>query len=122
MEKMYSNFVTPPDFVTDSFHTITVIEATTQEVELLGKMCQSYPESLNIYLYKKEMNNVLWLEQAVKSSNIVIANIDGGDYVENYCVQDNVYYYGSKILACPANKIDSLLRYFALRATEINNS
>ena len=71
---MYSNFVTPPDFVNDQLHTVTVVDGTLEEIELLGRMCQGSDESFNIYLYRSEMNDIKWLEQAVEHSDAVVVN------------------------------------------------
>ena len=46
----HSNFITPPDFVDDELQTITVVDATPDDLQLLGKMTQEHDECFNIYL------------------------------------------------------------------------
>jgi hypothetical protein len=117
---MYSNFITPPDFVNDSFHTVTVIDASISDVEILGKMCQGIDDSFNIYLYREEMHNLEWLDKAVSISDAIIVNTDAGNYNQKYCLTDKTYYYGSKTLASTANKVDTVFRYFAIRYHQQN--
>lgn len=86
---MYSNFITPPDFVDDDLHTVTVIDATVDEVESLARMCERSDEMYNVYLYKKEMNDLDWLQQAIARSAIVI--VRSTDSID---LSDKVYCYG----------------------------
>jgi len=111
---MYSNFITPPDFVDEEKHSITIIEATTQEIELLYNIVKSGTEDYNIYLYRAEMNNNKWLTNAIKKSNSVIVNFDCWKDLEIF-KSENVFYYGQGLVVGPAQKIDSLLDYFNMR-------
>jgi hypothetical protein len=67
---MHSNFVTPPDFI----KTITVVDATPEQVGDLAKRCKFDNHSYNIYLYAEDMNNLQWLAEAVKRSDAVLVN------------------------------------------------
>lgn len=118
---MYSNFITPPDFVTDQFHTVTVVNATPDEVELLGRMCKGSDDQFNIYLYKSEMNDVLWLNRAVEISDAVIVNTESRDLTtDQLCTLDKTYYYGPHTFVTPANKVDTVFQYFAIRYHQQN--
>lgn len=110
---MYSNFITPPDFVDQKLPNITVINATTDEVELLARMCEHSDEFYNIYLYRTEMNNDTWLQQAVDLSDAVILNTNSGQY-RDLCLLDKTFYYGSDRFLENPKKIESPLHYFAL--------
>jgi len=46
----YSNFITPPDFVEDDFHTVTVVDASPKDVELLGQIAKGTNNAYNVYL------------------------------------------------------------------------
>ena len=111
---MHSNFITPPDFVDETLHTVTVIDAASEEVELLGRMCEYSDESYNIYLYRSEMHNDEWLQQAVDLSDAVIVNTDNEQF-RDLCLLQKTFYYGSKRFLENPRKIENPLHYFALR-------
>lgn len=118
---MYSNFITPPDFVEDKFHTVTIINATLEEVELLGRMCQGLDDQLNIYLYRHEMKDLTWLEKAVDRSDAVIINTACLDpELSEYLKLEKTYYYGATDFITKANKVDTVFEYFALRYSQQN--
>ena len=114
---MYSNFITPPDFVDDPKHTVTVIDATTSDVELLGKMCQGSDITYNMYLYRSEMNNDEWLQQAIEKSDAVIINAQFGKYNNLYKLE-KTYYYGDQNVISDAKKVKGILDYFILTQSE----
>lgn len=118
---MYSNFITPPDFVEDNFHTITVINATLEEVEVLARMCQGLDDQLNIYLYRSEMDNLEWLHGAVQRSDAVIVNCNTIDPKFNeYLKLEKTYYYGPSNFITKANKVETIFQYFASRYNQSN--
>lgn len=118
---MYSNFITPPDFVPDQFHTVTVVNATNEEVELLGRMCKGSDDQYNIYLYKTEMNDLDWLQKAVNLSNAVLVNSQLSDSkIENLLLLEKTYYYGDKTFIANANKLENVFQYFAIRYHQQN--
>jgi hypothetical protein len=109
---MYSNFVTPPDFVDEYKHTVTIIDATEKEVELLTSIAKNSYEDYNFYLYRSEMNDLSWLSSAIARSAAVIINFDkceNTDFFKN----DNVFYYGQMHIISPAKRIGSLVDYFS---------
>jgi len=110
----YSNFITPPDFVDDKFPTITVVDATPEDVQTLGKMAKEHDESFNIYLYHQGMDNREWLDEAIGKSQAVIVNTNDFDN-EDLCVKDNVFYYGPKVYVTEAHKVHTAFDYFGLR-------
>ena len=113
---MYSNFITPPDFVDDQLHTVTVVDGTLEEIELLGRMCQGSDESFNIYLYRSEMNDIKWLEQAAERSDAVIVNAARHEpYLDFLCSLEKTFYYGPNTFISTANKVDTVFQYFAQR-------
>jgi len=108
---MYSNIITPPDFATDDFQTVTVINATEDDIKLLVTFCENSSISYNIYLYKDEMNLAEWIEKSIAKSQAVIVNLVN-DKWEHLMRQDSVYYYGDKVHICPAIHIANILDYF----------
>lgn len=111
---MHSNFITPPDFVDEDLPTITVVNATVDEVELLAKMCENTDPQFNIYLYRSEMNDTDWLNSAVLRSEAVIVNLIDID-LDYLCGFDKTYYYGDRSVIAPATHISGLLQYFVIR-------
>jgi hypothetical protein len=118
---VYSNFITPPDFVQDQFHTVTVVNATLEEVELLGRMCKGSDDQFNIYLYRSEMNDTEWLDRAVELSDAVIVNTSTRDPVaDQLCTLDKTYYYGPHTFMTESIKVDTVFQYFAVRYHQQN--
>ena len=109
---MYSNIITPPDFAADDFHTVTVINATEDDVKLLVKFCENSQKSYNIYLYKDDMNISEWINKSITKSQAVIVNAVNDNW-QHLMLQDNVYYYGP-VHICPATHITNILDYFVL--------
>lgn len=109
---MYSNFITPPDFVTDDFHTLTVINASEADILLLTQFCQYSDVPYNIYMYRDEMNNNSWLTQAIEKSSATIIH-DINTNWHKFFSSNSVYYYGTNQYACPAVKVNNILDYFA---------
>jgi hypothetical protein len=108
---MYSNFITPPDFVEEDFHTVTCIDISDDDLLLLGKACQNINISYNVYLYKSSMNDDNWLQKAISRSKNIIVNLDNEENIK-YCQFDNAYCYGHEAFLCPAVFIDNPLIYF----------
>ncbi len=111
---MYSNYITPPDFVSEVKHTVTIVDALVDEIETLCKITENSNEDFNIYLYRSEMNNQAWLDQAVEKSEAVIINLNNSKQFD-LCKRSNAYYYGPAVFLSPAIKINSLFEYFQKR-------
>jgi hypothetical protein len=111
---MHSNFITPPDFVDDQeLHTVTVVDATVDDVELLARMCENSDEMYNIYLYRDEMQQPEWLAAAALRSDAVIVNVN--DHNQWLCGQEKTYYYGPNSFLSPAKKVNGVMDYFLFR-------
>jgi hypothetical protein len=122
---MISNFITPPDFVDDDLHTVTIIDADPVDVETLAVLCSGHNESFNVYLYKADMNNNKWLEDAVNRSHAIIVNTEESELSgikDRLCTKPNSYYYGSKNFLGNPNRINNVLDYFYQRANERQHS
>jgi hypothetical protein len=118
---MYSNFITPPDFVEDPFHTVTVVNATVDEVELLARMCKGSDDQFNIYLYRSEMNDTDWLNRAVELSDAVVVNVAQRDpVIDQLCTLEKTYYFGPENFLTNAIKVENVYQYFALRYHQQN--
>jgi hypothetical protein len=71
---MHSNLITPPDFVDESLHTVTLINFTENDIELVARMCAASDEMFNVYVYRTEMQDLTWLDQVTEISDTVIIN------------------------------------------------
>lgn len=69
---MYSNFITPPDFI----QTVLVIDASATEIQQLTEFLYSAEQPYNIYMYSKEMDNLDWLTEAVLRADTVLQQQD----------------------------------------------
>ena len=111
----YSNFVTPPDFVNDEFHTVLLIDLDWVHVDELSIWCKTAPVNLNIYIYQDIMLNEAWLADAINRANTIIMNTDGSavDHIKNQLIKaSNVWYYGDKKFLGNQQKIDNPLDWF----------
>lgn len=114
-DKQFSNFVTPPDFVNDKFHTVTIVDATPEQAELVALYCQGCPVSFNVYLYNNTMNDPEWLEGAIEKSGAVIINTDPNEWSpvkDKLVIADNAFYYGAKNFLMNDKHLESLVDYF----------
>jgi hypothetical protein len=118
---MTSNFITPPDFVDDEQHTVTIIDASPVDVETLAILCSGNDESFNVYLYKYDLDNLEWLDAAVARSHVLIVNTEEttiSSVKDRLAALPQAYYYGPKNFLANANKINNILDYFSQRANE----
>jgi hypothetical protein len=92
---MHSNLITPPDFVDTPLHTVTVINLVENDIELVARMCASSDEMYNVYVYRKEMNDEKWLDQAMKVSDAVIINCSVNfEHTLKICNMEKTYTLG----------------------------
>ena len=110
---MHSNFITPPDFVDDDLHTVTVVDCTEDELVLLARMCECSDEMYNIYLYRDVMDDPTWLQTAIDKSAAVIVN--ASETNQWICGLEKTVYYGNTQFLSPAKKVGDVLTYFLLR-------
>lgn len=111
---MYSNFVTPPDFVEDNLPTVTLIDCDDAAIESIARLCAVGDECFNVYVYRSDMNDKPWLDRAIDLSEAVILNLQNQD-LEYLCANKKTYYYGAETFLCPATKITIPDEYFIIR-------
>jgi hypothetical protein len=113
---MHSNFITPPDFVDEPLPSITIINATLLEVEMMAKMCQESDEQYNIYLYRSEMNDMDWLYAAINRSEAVVLNTIDPEF-DHIMDMKKTYFYGDRVFVTDRKQLASPLHFFLLRKT-----
>lgn len=109
---MFSNIITPPDFIDNDLHTITILNCDDKDIELLYHACKYLDRSINVYLYRSAMNDTVWLNTAIDRSHYIVVN-DIDDNFNELLFKENVFYYGIKNYISPAIKINGVLDYFA---------
>ena len=118
---MTTNFITPPDFVEDSQHTILLIDVDPVDVETLAHLCANHDEPFNVYLYKADMNNLKWMGDAAYRSDIIIINtIENELSPEKDPLVDllKTHHYGQKNFLNNSRKLHNIYEYFVNRANE----
>jgi predicted adenine nucleotide alpha hydrolase (AANH) superfamily ATPase len=65
---MYSNFITPPDYV----KTVLVLNAVPDQITNLNVAVQNSRQLYNVYFYNDNMNQLEWLERVKRQADIVV--------------------------------------------------
>ena len=118
---MTTNFITPPDIVEDSQHTILLIDVDPVDVETLAHLCANHDEPFNVYLYKADMNDEQWMGDVAYRADAIIVNT-----IENELspVKDSLvdllktFHYGPKNFLNNSRKLNNIYEYFVNRANE----
>ena len=116
-----TNFITPPDFVDEPKHTILLIDVDPVDVETLAYLCSGHNESFNIYLYKEDMANLPWLDEAAAKADVIIINTEPNGLSgikDAYATKTHAYHYGPKHFLKNDRKFDTVLDYFVTRAQQ----
>jgi len=66
---MYSNFITPPDYV----QSVIIFDATEDEIKQVADAVKDLPQPYNLYFYNAEMNNLEWLIMVVNRVDVALA-------------------------------------------------
>lgn len=77
---MHSNFITPPDYVT----SILIVDATADEIEAVAERCRDSQESYNVYMYRKDMDDLNWLGHVAKRVDTILKQQDSDVPVLDY--------------------------------------
>ena len=113
---MYSNFISPPDFVdyTEN-HRILIVDAEKETIADLALMCKSAGSDFDVYVYDVRMDDLKWLEEAFNRSNVVIINTNPNELSpikDRLIDHPKSYYYGPKNFLNRTRKIDAPQQYF----------
>lgn len=115
-DNSYSNIVTPPDLVTDSKHTVLLIDAESDDVNSLGLYLKQSTAAFNVYLYNQSMGNLEWMALVGDRAHAIVVNsVENGfsEVKEKLIDLPNCYYYGPKSFNTSTRQITTPLDYFA---------
>jgi len=70
-----SRFITHPDIVDkESNYTITVVDATVNEIEDLAFFCKVSERDYDVYLYKQDLDDLNWLSNITINSDKILVS------------------------------------------------
>ena len=70
-----TRFITYPDIVDkESNHTVTIIDATVNEIEDLAFFCKVCEKDYDVYLYREDIDDLNWLGQITVNSDKILVN------------------------------------------------
>ena len=73
--EVYSNFITPPDFVDDPRnHTVLMIDVEDIYVQQVAAWCKTADTSFNVYLFNHTMGEKAWLHKVIRMADKIIVN------------------------------------------------
>ena len=110
----YSNFVTPPDTVTDIKHTVLVVNAEQADITALAMFCKASAVYFNIYFYNTHMQDTEWFERVLAMADAVILNADYelADQNPRLLAMKKAWYYGKQADGAQARLCGTVLDYF----------
>jgi hypothetical protein len=111
----FSNIITPPDFVDYKGRVVVMIDPEWTEVEDVAFYLKTSKHQYNVYVYRDEMGDQEWLNQAVAKTTHIIVNTVGNDtspLKDKIASRKESFYYGPKNFLMNENKIDRPIDYF----------
>jgi cellulose biosynthesis protein BcsQ len=96
---VYTNFITPPDFVDEQKHSVLLIDADAQTIVSLSEWCQRANSEYNVYLYHHNVDNQDWLDKVVQLVDVIIVNTEPSSLTslkDKMAMLQNAYHYGPK--------------------------
>jgi hypothetical protein len=70
-----TRFITHPDIVDkESNHTVTIVDATVNEIEDLAFFCKVCEKDYDVYLYREDIDDLNWLGQITVNSDKILVN------------------------------------------------
>jgi hypothetical protein len=118
---MTTNFITPPDFVSDPNHTILLVDVDPVDVETLAHLCAGHDESFNIYLFKEGMSELGWYDECVALAHAIIVNTNETELSpakDQLVDMPKTFHYGPKNFLNNPRGLENFLDYFIQRANE----
>lgn len=112
---MHSNFVTPPDVVLESNHTVLLVDPEWQDIQAVAMLCKTIGTDFNVYIYDAGMNNTDWLNKSAELAHAIIVNTDPTSCspVKDRLIDlSKTHYYGPKNFLTNKKRIANPQEYF----------
>lgn len=112
---VYTNFITPPDFIDEEKHTVLLIDVDEAAVQNLAAWCKMSDYEFNVYLYNYTMNDLEWLGEAVSRAESIIIDTTPTELSavkDRIAEMDKSYTYGPKNFLVNTKRIKNPLEYF----------
>lgn len=112
---IYSNFVTPPDFVNEAKHTVLLVDVVDDQVQSIGMFCKHTSAEFNVYLYNANMDDMTWFSQAVDRADTIIVNTIPNQFSplkDIIAESPKACYYGPKAHLQNPRRINNPIDYF----------
>jgi len=75
MEQQNSRFITYPSLVDKSEnHTVTIVDATPDDIENIGFFLKSTDKNFDVYLYRGDLNDLEYLSHASDNSDHILVS------------------------------------------------
>jgi hypothetical protein len=119
MAEDFSNIVTPPDFIDGNSHSVVLVDPEWSEIEDVAFFLKTAKKSYNVYVYREEMNDEVWLQDALTKAEAVIINTVANEQSpmkDKIAVKEPTFYYGPKNFLMNKNRINKPIDYFVLSA------
>lgn len=114
-QEKYTNFVTPPDTVTDKQHTVLLMDVSEEHVQQIAHWCKQARDTYNIYLYHAGMSDPEWFKYMMLNTDAMIINTEDSDLSglkDRAAESSRSWYYGPRNFLTNAQRIQTPLEYF----------
>jgi hypothetical protein len=120
--KFYSNIITPPDFPSDPYHSVLLIDPEWREIEDIAFFLKTATVSFNVFIYRTEMNDNKWFAEATDKVDAIVVNTvvnDISPLKDLIATRSKSHYYGPKNFLINNNRLSKPIDYFVLHSQEI---
>jgi hypothetical protein len=101
---MNSRIITHPSIVEkQSNNTVVLIDASVEDVENIGLFCQVSNKDHDIYLYKQDVDDLIWLSDITNTADCILIAEDSKVPVTNV---SQIHQYGKN------QRLNTPLAYF----------
>jgi hypothetical protein len=117
----YSNIITPPDFPSDPYHSVLLIDPEWSEIEDIAFFLKTASTSFNVFIYRSEMNDSNWLTSAVDKVESIVVNTvvnENSPTKDKLAATPKAFYYGPKNFLVNKNQLSKPIDYFVSHSQE----
>jgi hypothetical protein len=101
---MNSRIITYPSIVEkESNNTVVLIDASVDDVKNVSLFCQVSNKDHDIYLYKQDVNDLIWLSSIINAADCILIAEDSAVSIDNV---SQIHQYGKN------QRLNTPLAYF----------